>query len=281
MDKPGDFVVCNLASLTLGKLDVTNTQELHKITKLVIRALDNVIDLNYFPLPYAKINNLNYRPIGLGVSGYHHMLAKNGIKWESEEHLEFVDKIFEEINFAAIQASNELAIEKGKYTHFEGSDWDNGNYFTKRNYTSSRWNDLKESVHKNGMRNGYLLAIAPTSSTSIIASTTAGIDPLMDRFFLEEKKTGLIPRVAPDLSPATYWLYKNAHLIDQKWSVKAAGIKQRHVDQAMSMNLYVTNDFTFREILDLYLLAYEQGVKTIYYIRSKSLEIEECESCSA
>ena len=279
--KPGDSVVCNLASLTLGKLDVTNTQELHKITKLVIRALDNVIDLNYFPLPYAKINNLNYRPIGLGVSGYHHMLAKNGIKWESEEHLEFVDKIFEEINFAAIQASNELAIEKGKYTHFEGSDWDNGNYFTKRNYTSSRWNDLKESVHKNGMRNGYLLAIAPTSSTSIIASTTAGIDPLMDRFFLEEKKTGLIPRVAPDLSPATYWLYKNAHLIDQKWSVKAAGVKQRHVDQAMSMNLYVTNDFTFREILDLYLLAYEQGVKTIYYIRSKSLEIEECESCSA
>ncbi|NLC96840.1 MAG: ribonucleoside-diphosphate reductase subunit alpha [Erysipelotrichaceae bacterium] len=279
--KPGDFVVCNLASLTLGKIDVNNTDELHKLTKLVVRALDNVIDLNYFPLPYAKINNLNYRPIGLGASGYHHMLAKNNIRWESEAHLEFVDKIFEEINYAALQASNELAIEKGKYAHFEGSDFDNGDYFVKRNYNSERWNKLRESIHQNGIRNGYLLAIAPTSSTSIISGTTAGLDPIMDRFFLEEKKTGLIPRVAPDLNTSTHWLYKNAHTIDQSWSIKAAGIKQRHVDQAMSMNIYITNDYTFRQILDLYILAYEKGVKTLYYIRSKSLEIDECESCSA
>lgn len=278
--KPGDFVVCNLASLTLGKIDVSS-DELHKLTKLVVRALDNVIDLNYFPLPYAQINNLDYRPIGLGVSGYHHMLAKNNIRWESEEHLEFVDKVFENINYAALEASNELAIEKGKYKHFEGSDFDNGDYFTKRNYTSERWNKLKEKIHNNGMRNGYLLAIAPTSSTSIISGTTAGLDPIMDRFFLEEKKTGLIPRVAPDLNLKTHWLYKNAHTIDQSWSIKAGGVKQRHVDQAMSMNLYITNDYTFRQILDLYILAYEKGVKTIYYIRSKSLEIDECESCSA
>lgn len=279
--KPGDFVVCNLASLTLGKIDVTNKDELHRITKLAVRALDNVIDLNYFPLPYAQINNLDYRPIGLGVSGYHHMLAKNNIRWESEEHLEFVDKVFEEINYAALQASSELAIEKGKYKHFEGSDFDNGDYFIKRNYNSERWNKLKENIHNHGIRNGYLLAIAPTSSTSIISGTTAGVDPIMNKFFLEEKKIGLIPRVAPDLSLKTNWLYKSAHTIDQRWSVKAAGVRQRHVDQAMSMNLYITNDYTFRQILNLYILAYEKGVKSIYYIRSKSLEIDECESCSA
>lgn len=279
--KPGDFVVCNLASLSLGKLDVNDDSELQETIEFVVRALDNVIDLNYFPLPYAKINNLSYRPIGLGVSGYHHMLAKNGIRWESEEHLAFADKVFEKINYFTLQASLMIAKEKGAYAYFKGSDFDNGSYFTKRNYKDEKWLNLRDEIHQFGIRNGYLIAIAPTSSTSIIANTTAGLDPIMDRFFLEEKKNGLMPRVAPDLSLKTYWLYKNAHLINQEWSVKACGIRQRHVDQAMSMNLYITNDYTFKKILDLYLLAYEMGVKTIYYVRSRSLDIEECESCSS
>ena len=131
------------------------------------------------------------------------------------------------------------------------------------------------------MRNSYLIAIAPTSSTSIIAGTTAGLDPVMKKFFFEEKKGAMIPRVAPELSPATYWLYKNAHLIDQSWTVRAAGVRQRHVDQAQSLNLYITNDFTMRQVLNLYVSAWEEGVKTVYYIRSKSLEVEECESCSS
>ncbi|MBP3892217.1 MAG: ribonucleoside-diphosphate reductase subunit alpha [Solobacterium sp.] len=279
--KPGDFVVCNLASLTLGRLHVTDEKEMKEIIYAVVRALDNVIDINLFPLPYAKVNNGKYRPIGLGVSGYHHMLAKHGIPWESEAHLQFADEVFERINYYAIEASCELAKEKGKYPLFQGSDWDTGAYFEKRHYDSKKWNTLRNKVHKQGLRNGYLLAIAPTSSTSILAGTTAGLDPIMNRYFLEEKKDGLMPRLAPDLSPATYFLYKNAHYIDQTWSVKAAGIRQRHVDQAMSMNLYITNDYTFRKILNLYLLAWEVGVKTLYYVRSKSLEVEECEACSA
>lgn len=278
--KPGDFVVCNLASLSLGHIDVNDTEEIEQLTRSVIRALDNVIDLNFFPVPYAKINNLRYRPIGLGVSGYHHMLAKNHIGWETEEHLTFADKVFERINYAAVAASCENAAEKGAYELFEGSDWQTGAYFTKRGYTSEKWQALRQKVAKDGMRNGWLLAIAPTSSTSIVAGTTAGVDPVMNRYFLEEKKNGLMPRVAPDLSAETYWYYKNAHQIDQTWSVRAAGVRQRHIDQAQSMNLYITNEYTFRQILGLYVLAFEQGVKTIYYIRSKSLEVEECESCS-
>jgi ribonucleoside-diphosphate reductase alpha chain len=278
--KPGDFVVCNLASLSLGQLDLSG-DELETIAGHVVRALDNVIDLNFFPVPYAKVNNLRYRPIGLGVSGYHHMLAKNGVNWESEEHLRFVDRIFERINYAAISASSDVAAEKGNYRYFPGSDWQTGAYFRKRNYASAQWQALAEKVARQGMRNGWLLAIAPTSSTSIIAGTTAGIDPVMNRYFLEEKKNGLIPRIAPDLSPETYWYYKSAHLIDQTWSIRAAGVRQRHIDQSQSMNLYITNEFTFRKVLNLYILAFEQGVKTVYYVRSKSLEVEDCSACSS
>ncbi len=279
--KPGEFVVCNLASLSLGRIDLENDEELGNMTRYAIRALDNVIDLNFFPVPYAKVNNMKYRPLGLGVSGYHHMLAKRAIQWESEKHLDFVDELFERINYHAIKASCDNAAEKGAYKYFEGSEWQTGEYFSRRNYNSEKWLKLAEDVKNKGMRNAYLMAIAPTSSTSIIAGTSAGVDPVMNKYYLEEKKHGVLPRVAPELSTNTLWYYKNAHTIDQSWSVRASGIRGRHIDQAQSMNLYITNDYTFRGVLDLYILAWEKGVKTIYYIRSKSLEVEECEVCSS
>ena len=103
----------------------------------------------------------------------------------------------------------------------------------------------------------------------------------MKRFFLEEKKGAMLPRVAPALSDKTYWIYKSAYLTDQTWSIRAARIRQLHIDQAQSLNLYITNEFTLRQVLNLYLLAWECGVKTVYYVRSKSLEVEECESCAS
>ena len=279
--RPGDFVVCNLASLNLGRIDVTSHEELRSVVRTAVRALDNVIDLNEAPLAYARLTNGKYRSIGLGVSGYHHMLAKNAVRWESEEHLAFVDDVFSRINYAAIEASSDLAAEKGSYGCFAGSDWQTGAYFKKRGYESEAWQELAAKVRAQGMRNAYLLAVAPTSSTSILVGTTAGVDPIMKRFFLEEKKGAILPRIAPDLSMKTFWYYKSAHTVDQNWSVRAAGVRQRHIDQAQSVNLYITNDFTFRQVLALYIKAYEEGVKTIYYVRSKSLEVEECESCSS
>ena len=279
--RPGDFVVCNLASLSLGNLPVEDEEYIEKTAETAVRVLDNVIDLNFYPLEYARLTNQKYRSIGLGVSGYHHMLAKRNIKWESEDHLKFVNEVFERINFAAIKADNALAIERGSYKLFDGSDWQNGDYFKKRGYTSEKWKELQRSVCENGMRNAYLLAIAPTSSTSVLSGTTAGVDPVMKRFFLEEKKGSMLPRVAPELSINTWWYYKPAHTIDQTWSIKAAGVRQRHIDQAQSMNLYITNEFTMRQVLNLYIEAWKAGVKTIYYVRSKSLEVEDCDSCSA
>ena len=279
--KPGSYVVCNLASLCLGNINVDDPAELEAITSDAVRALDNVIDLNFYPVPAAQKTNQTYRSIGLGVSGYHHMLAKHHVKWESEEHLKLADQVFENISYAAVKASNALAKERGSYSLFHGSEWENGLFFQRRGYTSQRWQQLKEEVQKSGMRNAYVIADAPTSSTSILAGTTAGLDPVMNRYYLEEKKGSILPRVAPDLSPATWWYYKNAHSIDQTWSVKAAAVRQRHIDQAQSFNLWITNEFKMSQLLNLYILADELGVKTIYYVRSRSLDPEECESCSA
>lgn len=278
---PGDFVVCNLASLTLSRLDISSDMDLEDTIYTVVRALDNVIDLNYYPVPYAEITNHKYRSIGLGTSGYHHMLVKQGIAFESENHLKLVDELYEKINYYALKASCALAKEKGAYSLFKGSDYDSGEYFEKRRYSDQKWKALREDIQCFGLRNGYIMAVAPTSSTSIIAGTTAAVDPVLKKTFIEEKKGSMIIRVAPDLNMNTFWLYKDAHRIDQTWIVKAAGIRQRHIDQAQSVNLYINNEYTFRKLLNLYIEAWKSGVKTLYYVRSQSLEVEECESCSA
>lgn len=280
--KPGDFVVCNLASLVLGNIDLEDDKELKDIVATTVRALDNVIDLNYYPIPYAKVTNRKYRSIGLGTSGYHHALVKAGMAFSDiEDHLKWADDLYERINFHAVTASMEIAKEKGSYDFFEGSDWENGKYFDLRGYKDAKWNKLREDVKANGLRNGYIMAIAPTGSTSIIAATSAGVDPIMNRYFLEEKKGSILPRVAPDLTPQSFWLYENAHELDQNFVIEAAAIRQRHIDQAQSINFYITTDFTMRKILNLYIKAAKEKLKSVYYVRSKSLEVEDCDYCAS
>lgn len=280
--KPGDFVVCNLASLVLGNIDLEDDKELKDIVATTVRALDNVIDLNYYPIPYAKVTNRKYRSIGLGTSGYHHALVKAGMAFSDiEDHLKWADDLYERINFHAVTASMEIAKEKGSYDFFQGSDWENGNYFDLRGYKDAKWNKLREDVKANGLRNGYIMAIAPTGSTSIIAATSAGVDPVMNRYFLEEKKGSILPRVAPDLTPQSFWLYENAHELDQNFVIEAAAIRQRHIDQAQSINFYITTDFTMRKILNLYIKAAKEKLKSVYYVRSKSLEVEDCDYCAS
>lgn len=280
--KPGNFVVCNLASLVLGNIDLEDDKELKDIVATTVRALDNVIDLNYYPIPYAKVTNRKYRSIGLGTSGYHHALVKAGMAFSDiEDHLKWADDLYERINFHAVTVSMEIAKEKGSYDFFEGSDWENGNYFDLRDYKDAKWNKLREDVKANGLRNGYIMAIAPTGSTSIIAATSAGVDPIMNRYFLEEKKGSILPRVAPDLTPQSFWLYENAHELDQNFVIEAAAIRQRHIDQAQSINFYITTGFTMRKILNLYIKAAKEKLKSVYYVRSKSLEVEDCDYCAS
>ena len=279
--KAGDFVVCNLSSIVLGNIDVKSDKEIEYIVETQIRAMDNVIDLNYYSVPFAEVTNKKYRAIGLGTSGYHHMLANNRIQWNDEKHLEFVDEVYEKINYYAIKASMNIAKEKGQYSYFKNSDWDNGNYFDLRNYNSEKWNKLREDVKEYGLRNGYLFAVAPNGSTATIAGTSEGVDPVMARFWLEEKKGSIVPKTAPNLSWENFWFYNSAYNTDQNLSLRINGVRQRHIDQGQSFNLYITTDYTMRQIMNLYITAYKCGVKSIYYVRSKSLEIAECESCSA
>ncbi|MBE6024223.1 MAG: ribonucleoside-diphosphate reductase subunit alpha [Cellulosilyticum sp.] len=276
--KAGDMVTCNLNSVNLGQVEL---EELKECIPLQIRMLDNVITLNKLPVKEAEITSDKYRAIGLGTSGYHHYLVKHGIMWESEEHLKAADELFEEIAYQAIKASMELAKEKGAYEAFEGSEWQTGAYFDQRGYTSERWQMLKADVAKYGLRNGYIMAVAPTGSTSNIANTTAGIDPIFKKFFVEEKKGSFTPKTAPDLCQENFWLYKEAHHINQLWSIKACGIRQRHIDQAQSFNLYITPQVSAKDILNMYIESWRNQVKTLYYVRNQSLEMDECTSCSS
>lgn len=281
---PGDLVVCNLSSINLGR--TSTIEKINEIVPVQIRMLDNVITMNNLPLDQATRTNMRYRAIGVGISGYHQFLAVRGIEWESEEHLKIVDEFFEEINFVAIRTSMELAMERGEYPLFKGSDWHNGNYFKLRNYNSERWNELAKKVHAHGIRNGYIMAIAPTGSTSVIAGSTAGIDPIFKPVFVEEKKGFIIKQVAPDLNPHTLPFYKGAHKIDQMWSIRAAAIRQRHLDQSQSMNIYATEGMDEQAFLNLYYEAWRLGVKTVYYFRNFTMDEEEqndpsCEACQA
>lgn len=277
--KPGDFVVCNLSSINLGKAVPDNVLE--RLIKIQVRMLDNVIDINTLPLLQATLTNQKYRAIGLGTFGFHHLLAKEGIEWESEQAVEYTDAIYERIAYLAISASADLAEEKGSYQVFEGSKWSTGEYFDNRGYDDSEeWMALKERVQETGIRNGYLMAVAPNASTSIIAGSTAGIDPVFKPFYHEEKKDFKMPVTAPDMDHNNYHIYRrSAYIVDQRWSVKQNAMRQKHVDQGISFNMYVPNTIRASVLLDLHLQAWKSGLKTTYYVRSSSTDIEECEWC--
>ena len=285
----GDFVVCNLSSINLGRAVLPQEDQgdlisdvLERLVPIQVRMLDNVIDLNALPVPQATITNRKYRAIGLGTFGWHHLLALKGIHWNDPAAEEFSDALYERINYLAIQASMELAKEKGTYPVFAGSDWHTGAYFRERGYNDARWLDLAAQVAVNGLRNGWLLAVAPNMSTAQIAGSTASIDPIYSAFYYEEKKDYRRPVAAPGLSLETWPYYElGAYKVDQFASVRQNARRQRHVDQAISFNLYVPSTIRASTLLELHLSAWREGIKTTYYVRSNDIDIAECEWCAS
>ncbi|EOV5404562.1 ribonucleoside-diphosphate reductase subunit alpha [Listeria monocytogenes] len=278
----GDFVVCNLSSVNLGRAVVAEEGTLERLIEVEVRMLDNVIDLNELPVPQATITNQKYRSIGLGTFGWHHLLALKNIAWDSEEAEKYADELYEQINYLAIRASNKLAQEKGAYKVFKGSDWNTGEYFARRNYNSPEWQELVKEVAEKGLRNAYLVAVAPNMSTAQIAGSTASIDPIYSAFYYEEKKDYRRPVIAPDLNLSTYPYYeKGAYKVDQFASVRQNGRRQRHVDQSLSFNFYVPSGIKASKLLELHMTAWNEGLKTTYYVRSNDIDVEECEWCSS
>ncbi|EMS5034529.1 ribonucleoside-diphosphate reductase subunit alpha [Listeria monocytogenes] len=277
-----DFVVCNLSSVNLGRAVVAEEGTLERLIEVEVRMLDNVIDLNELPVPQATITNQKYRSIGLGTFGWHHLLALKNIAWDSEEAEKYADELYEQINYLAIRASNKLAQEKGAYKVFKGSDWNTGEYFARRNYNSPEWQELAKEVAEKGLRNAYLVAVAPNMSTAQIAGSTASIDPIYSAFYYEEKKDYRRPVIAPDLNLSTYPYYeKGAYKVDQFASVRQNGRRQRHVDQSLSFNFYVPSGIKASKLLELHMTAWNEGLKTTYYVRSNDIDVEECEWCSS
>ena len=283
----GMTAVCNLASVNLSK--VNTKEDFERVIPIAVRMLDNVIDLNFYPQRKVKDTNLKNRAIGLGVMGEAEMLAHKQIHWGSDEHLRVIDEIMENFSYFVIKTSAKLAEEKGIYQDFEGSNWSKGilpidtaNPNAKRLvdrdlFTPSccDWDSLREEVKK-GMRNGYLMAIAPTSSISILSGTTQTIEPVYKRKWFEENLSGLIPVVVPNLSPDTWQYYIPAYELDQKILVKAAAIRQKWVDQGQSLNIFITpNNASGRYLHEIYMLGWRLGIKSFYYLRSKSPEAEE------
>jgi len=287
--RAGDVVVCNLGSVNLGK--VYREEDIARVLPKLVRLLDNVIEVNYYAVPEAEFTNRRYRSIGIGVSNYHYCLVKNGVRWESEEHLRFADRLFELIAFYALKGSLDLARERGRYSLFEGSDWSRGILFGRKveeieensraNGNNLPWRDLAEEIKEHGLRNAYLLALMPTGSTSLILGATPSVDPVFAKYYKEENMSGILPQVPPEID-RFYWHYKSAYNIDQEWIVRAAAVRQKWIDQSQSLNLFIDPEKIDGPTLSgIYLLAWELGLKSVYYLRSRSiLEIEECDSCA-
>ncbi|MGJ0317477.1 ribonucleoside-diphosphate reductase subunit alpha [Aliarcobacter cryaerophilus] len=295
----GDTAVCNLASINLSRIN--RSEDIKRVVPIAVNMLDNVIDLNFYPLRKVKATNLKSRAIGLGVMGEAEMLASNKISWGSNEHFKKIDEIMEYISYNTILASSNLAIEKGSYPTFDGSNWSKGimphdhtpqavNAIVNKDLfdNSCDWDFLREKVKKDGMRNGYLMAIAPTSSISILVGTTQAIEPVYKRKWFEENLSGLIPVVAPKLSPDTWSFYTPAFEIDQLQVVKAAAIRQKWIDQGQSTNIFMSLDKASGKYLhEIYTLAWKLGLKSTYYLRSQSPEAKndvedrsmECAGC--
>ncbi|MBU1668268.1 ribonucleoside-diphosphate reductase subunit alpha [bacterium] len=296
----GETAVCNLASINLSKI---NTQEdIARVVPTAIRMLDNVIDLNFYPLAKVKKTNEKTRAIGLGVMGEAQMLAESKINWGSNEHFLKIDEVMESVSYYAIKASSDLALEKGQYPNYEGSDWSKG-IFPIDNANSEAcklvergglfgythdWKGLKRKVKTDGMRNGYLMAVAPTSSISILIGTTQAIEPVYKRKWFEENLSGLIPVVVPNLSPETWEYYTPSYELDQNVLIKAGAIRQKWIDQGQSLNIFITLDKASGKYLnEIYMNAWKFGLKSTYYLRSQSPEAsndvedrsQECVGC--
>lgn len=293
----GETAVCNLASINLSR--VNTKEDIAHVVPIAMRMLDNVVDLNFYPTKKSKITNAKTRAVGLGVMGEAQMLAEKGVHFGSDEHFEIIDEIMERISFAAIDESANLAKSRGFYPNFVGSAWskgilpidvanENARQILKREHVCD-WEKLRLKVRRQGVRNGYMMAIAPTSSISILTGTTQTIEPIYKRKWLEENLSGVIPVVVPNLDPKTWGFYTSAYDLPQISLVQAAAIRQKWIDQGQSLNIfYKIGGASLKDLHELYTEAWRLGVKSTYYLRTQSPDTDEtlvinrgieCEGC--
>ncbi|MDY7537541.1 ribonucleoside-diphosphate reductase subunit alpha [Undibacterium sp. 5I1] len=276
-----ETAVCNIGSINMSK--IKSDEHLRKVVRTAMRMLDNVIDITFYPSERAANANKRHRPAGLGVMGYTEYLVKRGIDWESQEHLEAADEFMEKFSYYAIEASSDLAAERGLYESFSGSLWSQGILpidtanakaasLTTRKHAMD-WNALREKVQLQGMRNSNTMAIAPTATISNIVGTTATIEPIYQREVAKKNMSGLFIVTDPCLRYGDPSLCKEAFDIDPIKLILAAAVRQKWLDQAQSTNIFVKGNVKGRDLDNIYMTAWEYGLKTTYYLRGQSAEM--------
>ena len=311
-----EIAVCNLGSINLpqhiinGKLD---QEKLKQTIRTAVRMLDNVIDINYYAVPQARHSNLKHRPVGLGLMGFQDALYRQNIEYASDKAIQFADFSMELISYYTIEASSDLAKERGRYATYEGSLWSQGilpidsiqlvqkargTYLTQNQESTLDWESLRVKVRTQGMRNSNLMAIAPTATISNICGVSQSIEPTYQNLFVKSNLSGeftvVNPYLVADLKALDLWdevmvndlkyfngsiqrmnripaalkaRYATAFEIDPKWLVEAASRRQKWLDQAQSLNIYMAQP-SGKKLDELYRNAWVSGLKTTYYLRS-------------
>jgi len=312
-----EIAVCNLGSVNLVRHMQDGTLDLAKLEKTVttaIRMLDNVIDINYYPVPQAKNSNMRHRPIGMGMMGFQDSLYIQKIPYASDEAIIFADRSMEAISYYAIKASSQLATERGSYSTFEGSLWSQGimpvdtlskveqergeEYCQFNKDETFDWDTLRNEVKTNGIRNSNIMAIAPTATIANITGISQSIEPTYQNLYVKSNLSGeftcVNPYMVQELKERNLWdnvmindlkyydgslqpidrisdelkaLFATAFEVEPSWIVEAAARRQKWIDQAQSLNLYIS-DPSGKKLDIVYRMAWLLGLKTTYYLRS-------------
>ena len=312
-----EIAVCNLGSVNLVNHLTDKGLDLEKLKHTVataMRMLDNVIDINFYPVVKARNSNLKHRPVGMGFMGFQDALHMLRIPYSSDGAVDFADKSMEAIAYYAYLASTDLAVERGRYSTYEGSLWSQGilpldsvklladargsEYVQVDTSATLDWEALREKIKTQGMRNSNCIAIAPTATISNIIGVSACIEPTYQNIFVKSNLSGEFTVVneylVRDLKQHGLWdevmlsdikyfdgslarieripadlreLYATAFEMDPSWLVEAASRRQKWIDQAQSLNLYVAQA-SGRKLDELYRLAWLRGLKTTYYLRT-------------
>ena len=311
-----EIAVCNLGSINLvhhitdGKLD---NAKLERTVNTAVRMLDNVIDINYYSVPQAKNSNLKHRPVGLGIMGFQDALYLQHIAYGSNEAVAFADQSMEAISYYAIQASCDLADERGSYSSFKGSLWSKGilpydsldilteqrgaKYIEVDRSTTLDWEPIRARAKK-GIRNSNIMAIAPTATIANITGVSQSIEPTYQNLYVKSNLSGeftvINPYLVRDLKARDLWdpvmvndlkyydgsvqqidripddlkaMYATAFEVETKWIVEAASRRQKWIDQAQSLNLYIAGA-SGKKLDVTYRMAWYRGLKTTYYLRA-------------
>jgi ribonucleoside-diphosphate reductase alpha chain len=280
-----------------------------------MRMLDNVIDINYYAVKKARDSNMRHRPVGMGIMAFQDSLYAQRIPYASDAAVQFADESMEVISYYAYWASTELARERGKYSSFKGSLWDQGvlpldtldmlasargGYVEVDRSSTMDWDALRKKIAVDGMRNSNCVAIAPTATISNIIGVDASIEPCFGNLSVKSNLSGeftvINSSLVRDLKRLGLWddvmvmdlkhfdgslapidrvpteikqLYATAFEVETRWLVEAAARRQKWIDQAQSLNIYMAGA-SGKKLDETYKLAWLRGLKTTYYLRTMS-----------